>query len=93
MLLRQLGTPRVPYQTPTVPPISGSYQSLAVHPRVFTTAADLADLVARVNRPDSYSARRFRQLAGQVARDLAAPNDWDTVYSGCFVGVYLYAFS
>ena len=91
--LRHLGVPAVPYATPTVPPIAGSYHSVAEHPRVFTTAAELKDLVARINRPGTYSNRRFRQLAGQVEHDLAAPNDWDITYAGCFVGVYLYAFS
>lgn len=88
--------PRVALQYPTlavVPRPSGGYRALAEHPRVFTTTAELKEIAARINRPASYSAQRFGQLAGQIARDLAAPNDWDAAYSGCVVTVYLYAFS
>jgi hypothetical protein len=91
--LRRLDTPEMPFPTPTVPAISGSYRSVAEHPRVFTTSVDLADLVSRINRPTSYSSKRFAQLSRQVVHDLAATNDWDATYTGCFVGPYLYAFS
>ncbi len=83
----------MPFRGVTVPALSGAYVSGAAHPRVFTTLADLKDLVARINRPGTYSAQRFRQLADQVARDLASLRDWDATYSGCLLGPYLYAFS
>ena len=91
--LHHLDAPEMPFRTATVPNISGSYHSLTEHPRVFTSTDELKDLVSRINQPGTYSARRFAQLARQTARDLAAPNDWDATYSGCFVGPYLYAFS
>jgi hypothetical protein len=91
--LRRLDRLEMPFSTPAAPPISGSYHALAGHPRVFTTDAELKDLALRINRPASYSARRFGQLTGQTAHDLAATNDWDAAYSGCFIGPYLYAFS
>jgi hypothetical protein len=93
MALHRLDMPQVPFPAATVPAIAGSYRPLTERPRVFTTAAETRDLVARINRPTSYSARRFGQLASQIARDLAAHNDWDATYSGCFIGPYLYAFS
>src|SRR5258707_4755775 len=93
MALRRLDMPQLPFPAATVPAIAGSYRPLAEHPRVFTTVAEIKDLVARINRPASYSGRRFGQLASQIARDLAAPSDWDATYSGCFIGPYLYAFS
>jgi len=91
--LRHLPAPEMPFPTPTAPALAGSYHSLDQHPRVFTTPAELKDLVARINRPTSYSAKRFGQLAQKIASDLAAPNDWDATYSGCFIGPYLYASS
>jgi hypothetical protein len=93
MALRRLDMPQLPFPAATVPANAGSYRPLAEHPRVFTTAAEIKDLVARINRPASYSAKRFAQLASQIAHDLAAPSDWDATYSGCFIGPYLYAFS
>ena len=93
MALRRLDVPQLPFRAATVPSIAGSYRPLAQHPRVFTTAAEMKDLVTRINRAGSYSAKRFVQLSSQIARDLAAQNDWDATYSGCFVGPYLYAFS
>jgi hypothetical protein len=85
--------PAVPYSAPSVPSISGSYRTFAGHPHVLATPSELKELAARIIQPASYSAARFRQLASQAARDLAAPNDWDATYSGCFIGPYLYAFS
>jgi hypothetical protein len=75
------------------PSLSGAYTSSAAHPRVFTTQADLDDLVTRINSPGSFSAQSFETLAGQVKKDLAAPIDWDATYSGCDLDVYLHAFS
>jgi hypothetical protein len=75
------------------PALTGAYHSLAEHPRVFTTAAELHELAARINRPGSYSAQRFGQLIDQIGRDLAARIDWDAVYSGCKIKTYLFAFS
>jgi hypothetical protein len=37
--------------------------------------------------------QRFTQLAAQVQRDVATPAEWSTTYSGCDIGIYLYAFS
>jgi hypothetical protein len=91
--LRRLDMPQLPFPAATVPAIVGSYRPLAEHPRVFTTVAEIKDLAARINRPASYSAGRFGQLASQITRDLAAPSAWDATYSGCFIGPYLYAFS
>jgi hypothetical protein len=76
-----------------IPVLSGAYRSLVEHPRVFTTQVELKELASRINRPDSYSSRRFGQLVGQIARDLAAPNDWDATYTGCDLTPYTYAFS
>jgi hypothetical protein len=90
---RHLDRLEMPFPTPAVPPISGSYQKLDAHPRVFLTNADLKDLASRINRPGSYSAKRFAQLAAKMAQDLAAPNDWDAAYSGCWDEPYLYAFA
>jgi hypothetical protein len=76
-----------------LPGPAGNYHSLAEHPRVFATAAELKEMAARINRPGSYSMQRFGLLAKQIARDLAARNDWDATYAGCNYGGYLYAFS
>jgi hypothetical protein len=94
--LKELPGLAVPH--PTLPVLSGNYRSLAAHPRVFTTANDLSDLVSRINvsrinRPGSYSKQRFSQLAAQITRDLASQIDWDAAYSGCRVKTYLLAFS
>jgi hypothetical protein len=86
--LASLATPYL-----TLPPLSGAYRSLAVHPRVFTTAAELKDLAARINRPGSYSTQRFGLLAKQIKPDLTSGIDWDVTYSGCDGGVYQYVFS
>ncbi|MBV8412088.1 MAG: hypothetical protein JOY64_30990 [Alphaproteobacteria bacterium] len=91
--LRDLGVPSMPFRSATVPPLSGTYVPSPAHPRVFVTPADLKDLVARINRPNTYSAQRFHQLADQIARDLASRRDWDATYAGCTIGPYLYAFS
>jgi len=66
-----------PVPPATVPPISGSYRRLAPHPRVLTTAADLKDLVSRINRPRAFRQSASIKLADQIAHDLAVPNDWD----------------
>jgi hypothetical protein len=76
-----------------VPLLAGIYTSSLRHPHDFMSESDLIDLAARVNESSSYSARRFRQLAAQVARDLAAGNKWDAAYSGCNTDTYNYAFS
>ena len=91
--LRHLPAPEMPFPYPAAPAISGSYHSLRENPRVFTTKSELKDPVSRINQPGSYSAKRFSQLADQIAHDLASKNDWDATYSGCFIGPYLYAFS
>jgi hypothetical protein len=78
---------------PALPPLQGNYHSVAAHPRVFTTGAELKELASRINRPGSYFMQRFGQLAGQIARDLAARNDWNATYAGCDFGAYQYAFS
>jgi hypothetical protein len=89
--LKDLPSLAVPH--PAFPVLASAYHSLAAHPRVFATASDLSDVVARINRPVSYSKQRFSQLAAQVARDLASSIDWDATYSGCRVKTYLLAFS
>jgi hypothetical protein len=93
MGLRRLDMPQPPFPAASVPAIAGSYRPLAEHPRVFTTHAEIKDLVARINRPASYSAGRFGQLTSQIGRDLVGRPDWDATYSGCSIGPYLYAFS
>jgi len=75
------------------PALSGAYRNSAQHPRVFLTQADLNDLVRRINSPGSFSARTFSQLASRVKSHLAANVDWDAVYSGCDLDIYLHAFS
>jgi len=85
-----LSGPIAPY--PELPSLAGAYRKLN-HPGVFTSVAELKDLVSRINRPDSYSTRRFGLLAAQIERDLAAGIDWEVTYSGADVGVYQYVFS
>jgi hypothetical protein len=88
--------PAVAMQFPTLSsfrPLSGSYRSVAQHPRVFTTTAELQELAARINRPGSYSTQRFSRLAAQIKQDLASTTDWSAAYSGCRMVIYLYAFS
>jgi hypothetical protein len=75
------------------PPVSGTYTSLSTHPQVFTTQSDLVELAGRIATQGSYSNLRFRQLASQIARDLASTNEWSATYSGCNAGTYQYAFS
>lgn len=75
------------------PTLAGSYTSSAQHPRVFVTPADMNDLVARINSRASFSAQSFAKLSNQVKADLAANVDWDAVYSGCDLDIYLHAFS
>jgi hypothetical protein len=75
------------------PALAGTYVSATQHPRVFTTPADLHDLVTRINTPGSFSAQSFVRLANRVKRDLAANADWDATYSGCDEVIYLYGFS
>jgi len=75
------------------PALSGTYTSSAQHPRVFMTQAYLNDLVARINSPGSFSAQNFVRLSNQIKADLAANVDWDAVYSGCDLDIYLHAFS
>jgi hypothetical protein len=76
-----------------LPRLSGAYRSLKEHPRVFMTAADLRDLVSRLNRPGSYSTARFGLLAAQIKRDLGSGIDWDVTYAGCNGWIYNYVFS
>jgi hypothetical protein len=76
-----------------LPSVVGAYKHPTTAPWVFTTQSELADLARRSNMPGSYSAARFSQLAGQIARDLAARNDWNAVYTGCDAGMLQYAFS
>jgi hypothetical protein len=75
------------------PALSGAYTSSAQHPRVFVTPAQLTDMVTRINAPGSFSAQNFSRLASQVKAHLAAKVDWDAVYSGCDLDIYLHAFS
>jgi hypothetical protein len=75
------------------PPLAGTYRETAEHPRVFTTPAGMKSLVARINVPGAFSGQIFSKFAAKVAAGLAAPVDWDAVYSGCDLDVYLHAFS
>ena len=83
----------VPFNAPTVPLLSGTYRSLAEHPRVFTTTDEIRSLASRINQPSTYSSLRFSGLANQIKRDLANKIDWDATYSGCDIDVYLRVFS
>jgi hypothetical protein len=76
-----------------VPRLAGAYTSSSEHPRVFLTQAELSDLVKRTNLPASFSAQSFARLTAQVRADLAANEDWNAVYSGCDLDIYLHAFS
>jgi hypothetical protein len=75
------------------PSLAGSYTSSAQHPRVFITPADMNDMVTRINSSGSFSAQSFARLSNKVKADLAANIDWDAVYSGCDLDIYLHAFS
>ena len=77
----------------TLPALTGTYVRTPQHPRVFTTPADLHDLVTRITTPGSFSAQSFVRLANRVKRDLAGNADWDATYSGCDEAIYLYGFS
>jgi hypothetical protein len=80
--------------TPDVyPSLAGSYTSSALHPRVFITQADMNDMVTRINSSGSFSAQSLGRLSNKVKADLAANVDWDAVYSGCDLDIYLHAFS
>jgi hypothetical protein len=48
---------------PALPPFGGSYRSLTQHPGVFVTGDELKDMASRINRPGSYSMRRYDLLA------------------------------
>jgi hypothetical protein len=75
------------------PSLSGAYKSSPQHPRVFMTQADINDMDARINSPGSFSAQNFVRLSNQIKADFAANVDWDAVYSGCDLDIYLHAFS
>ncbi len=75
------------------PSLAGSYTSSAQHPRVFITPTDMNNLVTRINSSGSFSAQSFARLSNKVKADLAANVDWDAVYSGCDLDIYLHAFS
>ena len=78
---------------PALPPLGGSCRSLTQHPGVFMTGDELKGMASRINRPGSYSMRRFDLLAKQIAKDLKSGIDWDVTYSGPDPGVYEYVFS
>jgi hypothetical protein len=75
------------------PSLAGSYTSSAQHPRVFLTPTDMNALVTRINSSGSFSAQSFARLSSKAKADLAAKVDWDAVYSGCDLDIYLHAFS
>ena len=75
------------------PSLAGSYTSSPQHPRVFMTPTDISDMVTRINSSGSFSAQSFARLSNKVKSDLAANVDWDAVYSGCDLDMYLHAFS
>ena len=53
----------------------------------------MSGLVTRINSSGSFSAQSFARLSNKVKADLAAKVDWDAVYSGCDLDIYLHAFS
>jgi hypothetical protein len=75
------------------PSLAGSYTSSAQHPRVFMTPADMNEMATRINSPGSFSAQSFGKLSNKVKADLSANVDWDAVYAGCDLDMYLHAFS
>jgi len=75
-----------------LPRLAGQYHSLDVHPGVFMTQADIEELVARINRPGSYSMQRFGLLAKQIERDLISGIDWNVTYAGRDGSIYNYTF-
>jgi hypothetical protein len=75
------------------PALSGTDASSPQHPHVFVTPADLSDMVRRINSTGSFSAQIFSRLANQVKAHLTANVDWDAVYSGCDLDIYLHTFS
>jgi hypothetical protein len=93
------GTTRFPNPPPTrqrptsFPRLSGRYESLAMHPRVFVTQRDLADMAQRAGRAGSYSRSRYAALADKVRADMTSTVDWNAAYSGCDLEIYLRGFS
>jgi hypothetical protein len=93
------GTTRFPAAPPvrntpaSYPPLPGHHAHLAMHPRVFDSRADLADIARRANMSGTYSSGRYAALAGRVRQDMTAGVDWQATYSGCDVEIYLRAFS
>jgi len=75
-----------------LPRLAGQYHSLDAHPGVFMTQAAIEELVARINRPGSYSMQRFGLLAKQIERDLISGIDWNVTYAGCDGSIYNYTF-
>jgi hypothetical protein len=75
------------------PTLSGAYQSSPQHPRIFATQADLKDLATRINSAGTFSSQSFGRLTARIKSDLASNIDWDSVYSGCDIDIYLRAFS
>jgi hypothetical protein len=73
--------------------VPGEYRPLNAHPRVFNTRAELEDIAKRAGVAQSYTASRYRALADRVRSDIAAKVDWQSIYSGCDVEIYLRAFS
>src|SRR5580704_7211152 len=90
---------RLPVDTPArtapdvYPSLAGSYTSSLQHPRVFITPTDMNDMVTRINSSGSFSAQSFARLSNKVKADLTANVDWDAVYSGCDLDIYLHTFS
>jgi hypothetical protein len=92
----ELGFPKPPFfriAPSAFPHLAGSYRSSPEHPRVFTTRADLNDSVKRINAPGSFSAQSFARLGNKLKGDLVAKVDWDAIYSGCDIDIYLQGFS
>jgi len=57
------------------------------------TPEGMNELVRRINLPGSFSQKQFPKLVAEVESELTAKVDWDAVYSGCEIEIYLYAFS
>lgn len=60
---------------PALPPLGSSYRSLTQQSGVFMTGDELKDMASRIDRPGSYSMRRFDPLAKQIAKDLKSGID------------------
>jgi hypothetical protein len=85
--------PPVRHAPTSYPRLTGRYNSLDSHPRVFDTREELQDIARRANSPASFTSRQLSALADRVRRDLSAKVDWEAIYSGCDQEIYLRGFA